>query len=198
LPDGLRRRTQSERNDHEGAPVVRVVSVFLIVLAVGLGLGAQLTYSAVETAYRDAVAARLRMIAVQIAGTIQTSQSFGIAVEAQDTVPALIEREAANVPDLAAIEIVAPDGSRLFSTRPDAPAAGEAVVVPAVNDLGQTIASVRIARDAAGETARLQALRRGLMARALPIALVALATAGAALALVARRPQPAPASAELP
>jgi hypothetical protein len=176
--------------------VVRVVLVFLIVLAAGLGLGAQLTYSAVETAYRDAVAARLRMIAVQIAGTIQTSQSLGIAVEAQDTLPALIAREAANVPDLAAIEIVAPDGARLFSTRPGPSPAGEAVVVPAVNDLGQTVASVRVARDAAGETARLQALRRGLMARALPIALVALAAAGAALALVvARRPRPAP---ELP
>jgi hypothetical protein len=184
--------------------VARVVTVFLLVLAAGLGLGAQLTYSAVETAYRDAVAARLRMIAVQIAGTIQTSQSLGIAIEAQDTLPALIVAEAAGVPDLAAIEIVGPAGDPLFSSR-GTPAAGDAadlpavvmpaVVVPAVNDLGQSIGAVRMIRDEAGETARLQALRRGLMARALPIALAALAAAGVALALVvARRPDPAAAA----
>jgi hypothetical protein len=166
--------------------VVRILVVFLAVLAAGLGLGAQLTYSAAETAYRDAVAGRLRMIASQVAATIQASQSLGIALEAQNTLPALIEREAAGVPDLAAIEILAPNGEVLFASAPGA-GAGEAVVVPVLDDLGQQTGAVRMRRDAAGETARLAALRRGLMARALPIGVGVLAVAGLVLAAVARR-----------
>lgn len=165
--------------------MVRVLVVFLAVLATGLALGTQLTYSAVETAYRDAVAARLRMIAAQVATTIQTTQSLGIALEAQDTLPALIEREAAGVPDLAAIEIADPAGTVHFASTP-ATGADAAVIVPVLDDLGQQIGAVRMLRNTAGEAAGLTALHGGLMARALPIGLGVFAAAGLVLAAAAR------------
>jgi len=178
---------RSSWDEPNGGVVVRVLVVFLAVLAAGLALGTQLTYSAAETAYRDAVAARLRMIAVHVATTIQTTQSLGIALEAQDTLPALIGREAAGVPDLAGIEIVDPVGAVVFTTMPAA-VAGEAVTVPVVDDLGQEIGAVRMLRDVTNEDARLATLGRGLMSRALPIGLGILAIAGLALAALARRP----------
>ena len=178
--------------------MVRVLVVFVAVLAGGLALGTQLTYSAAETAYRDAVAARLRMIALQVAATIQTSQSLGIALDAQDTLPALIAREAAGVPDLAAIEIVDPAGTVLHATASVA-GGGDAIVVPVVDDLGQQTGIVRMVRDGSGERARLDAMRSGLMARALPIGIGILAVAGLAFAAVSRRPPariPAPGAGE--
>lgn len=169
--------------------MVRVLVVFLAVLAAGLALGTQLTYSAVETAYRDAVAARLRMIAVQVAATIQTTQSLGIALEAQDTLPALIRREAAGVPDLAAIEIADASGTVHFASTP-ASGAGEGVTVPVLDDLGQQIGTVRMLRDVAGATAGLTALKGGLMARALPIGVGMFAAAGLVLAAATRQRKP--------
>jgi len=166
--------------------VVRVLVVFLAVLAAGLSPATQLTSSAAETAYRDAVAARLRMIALHVAATIQTSQSLGIALEAQDTLPALIGREAAGVPDLAGIEVVDSADTVLFTAMP-ATVTGEAVTVPLVDDLGQEIGAVRMLRDVTNENVRLATLRGGLMSRALPIGIGILVIAGLALAALARR-----------
>lgn len=164
----------------------RVLLVCLGVLAAGLALGTQLTYSAAETAYRDAVAARLRMIAVQVAGTIETSRSLGIALEAQATLPALIAREAEGVPDLAAIEILDPSGAVAFGT-PRSDGAGDAVVVPVLDDLGQPTATVGMLRDMPAMALRLDGLRRGLMGRALPIGAATLVITGLGLAFAARR-----------
>ena len=47
------------------------------------------------------------MIALQIAATIQDGQSLGVALDAQDSLAALIEREAVGVPDLAAVGRIA-------------------------------------------------------------------------------------------
>lgn len=173
--------------------VLRVSAVFLLVLAACLVLGTQLTYSAAETAYRDSIAGRLRMIALQISATIQESQSLGIALDAQDSLPALIGREAVGVPDLAAIEIVDSTGAVVFSSAA-APGAGEPVVVAVFDDLGQQIGAVRMVRDFTGETARLGALRRDLLARALPIALVVLAVAAVFLVVMTRGRQAAAAA----
>jgi hypothetical protein len=170
--------------------LARVLAVFLAVLAAGLVLGAQLTYSAAETAYRDSIVGRLRMIASQVAATIQESQSLGIALEAQNSLPALIGREAGGVPDLARIEILDPTGTVLFASAPDR--SGEAaVIVPVFDDLGQQAGAVRIVRDLAGETSKLDALRRDLLARSLPIALTTIAAAGFVLAAASRRMTPA-------
>jgi hypothetical protein len=170
-----------------GSTALRLVLPFLLIVGAALALGAQLTYAAIETAYRDAVAARLRMIAEQIAATVQAGQSLGIAVEAQDTLAGLLAREAEGVPDLAGIAVLGPDGAPLFASAPGAPVPGPGdVVVPAHNDLGQTIATVRMLRADEGVEARLAELRRGLAGAALPRGLAALAGAAAALVLVLR------------
>jgi hypothetical protein len=183
----MRRDEAGLEAPRRAARALRVESPFLLIVAAGLALGVQLTYAAVETAYRDAVTARLRMIGEQIASTVQTGQSLGIAVEAQATLAGLLAREAEGVPDLAGIAVLAPDGAVLFASAAalPPPRSGDAVL-PVHNDLGQTVAIVHVQREGAGVEARLAELWRRLTAAALPRCLAALVAAALGLALVLR------------
>jgi predicted MFS family arabinose efflux permease len=126
------------------------------------------------------------MIALGLTETIQTTQSLGIAIEAQDTLPALLRRDAEGVPDLAAITVVDASGSILFAT-PLLEEAKESVVVPVLDDLGQRAGAVRMLRHVAGEDARLESLRSSLMTRATAIGFGIIVIAGLALTAVGRR-----------
>lgn len=157
----------------------RILATVCIIVALCLGLGAYMSYAAARTTYLDGIAARMRMLAGQVAAAMESSQSMGIAVTEQTAVHGLLTRESKGVPLLLGFFVRLPDRSVLFRSEDLSESEGQLVIsVPVMNDLGEITARV----EAVYATGPIGAALSGL---AWTIGLAALAVALCATALSA-------------
>ena len=135
--------------------------------------GTYLVQATLRTAQDETFQARFALLAQRAAGAAENAQALGIALSAGSPVAALLEREAALEPALLSFDIVGAQGQTLLQTRGraadgPAPAASAWTQAPIRNDLGQSVAQVRLHYDEAVlDTARIQ-LQRSLWQAMLP------------------------------
>lgn len=168
----------------------RILPFFLLIIVFSLGLGAYMSYEAVRSAFLGTLSDRMHTVGDQIATTIRSSQSFGIALEEQTTLPALLQREAVGVRYLQRIDVVTANGEVLYSSQPKQVGRtpeGDArwnVETDLSNDLGETVGRVVVRMDAAAARATIRQLAGDLALRSLPVVLAALLLAGLGLLLI--------------
>ncbi|WP_026986911.1 hypothetical protein [Fodinicurvata fenggangensis] len=170
----------------------RILPFFMLIIAFSLGLGAYMSYEAVRSSFLGTLSQRMQTVGDQIATAIRSSQSFGIELEEQTTLPALLQREAVAVRYLKRIDVVTAHGEVLYSSQPEQVGRspeGDArwtVETGLSNDLGETIGSVVVRMDALAAQATIRQLAGDLALRSLPIVLAALLLAGLGLLLILR------------
>ncbi|MGM0561716.1 MAG: hypothetical protein ACQETX_11685 [Pseudomonadota bacterium] len=172
--------------------ILRILPFFMLIIAFSLGLGAYMSYEAVRSSFLGTLSQRMQTVGDQIATAIRSSQSFGIELEEQKTLPALLQREAVAVRYLQRIDVVTANGEVLYSSQPEQVGRspeGDAhwtVETGLSNDLGETIGKVVVRMDATAAQATIRQLAEGLVLRSLPIVLAALLLSGLGLLLILR------------
>ncbi|WP_414474008.1 hypothetical protein [Microvirga sp. M2] len=165
----------------------RILATVCIIVALCLGLGAYMSYAAARTTYLDGIAARMRMLAGQVAAAMESSQSMGIAVTEQTAVPGLLTRESKGVPLLLGFVVRLPDRSVLFRSDDMSEGEGQFVVfVPVTNDLGEVTARVEAVYDSGPIGAALSELAWTIGLAALAVALCATALAAMGVLVLLR------------
>lgn len=140
-----------------------LIGVFALIAAACVAFGAYFSSVTLVNAYRSAVEARFAVTAARVATVVERAAALGIALPAQTTLPALLEREARIEPALLSIDLVDERGSVVFSSVPSRVGAvaekapPHAVQKPALNDFDAPIGRVVMRYDpqvlAAGEAA---------------------------------------------
>lgn len=170
--------------------IQRILPFFLLIVVFSLGLGAYMSYEAVRSSFLGTLSDRMETVGEQIATTIRSSQSFGISLEEQTTLPALLQREALGVRYLHRIDVVAASGEVLYSSRPErvgqSPEDDERwdVETGLSNDLGEAIGKVVVRMDAPAARSTIRQLAHDLVLSSLPIVLAALVLAALGLLLI--------------
>ncbi|MFC4352467.1 hypothetical protein ACFOW6_13030 [Fodinicurvata halophila] len=161
----------------------RILPFFLLIVALSLALGVYMSYEAVRSSFLGTLSERMETVAEQIATSIRSSQSFGIALEEQETLPALLRREGVGVRYLQQIDVLGAGGEVLYSSREarvgDAAEPDErwSVTSELSNDLGETIGSVVVWMDREAAQSTIRALALDLLLHSLPFILGALVLA---------------------
>lgn len=93
-----------------------LIGVFALIAAACVAFGAYFSSVTLVNAYRSAVEARFAVTASRLAAVVERASSLGIALPAQATLPALLEREARIEPALQSIDLVDERGVVVFSS----------------------------------------------------------------------------------
>ena len=123
------------------------MAVLACVAAGCIAASAYLTFATLRSAQQEAFDARFALAAQRAATAAERALALGVALTDQPPLQALLEREATLEPAIVAFGIASASGQRLLGhTRPpDGTRATTLLERPVRNDLGQTLARVRIA-----------------------------------------------------
>ncbi|MBJ3776343.1 cache domain-containing protein [Acuticoccus mangrovi] len=92
--------------------------VLFPLLAASLALGAYLNYASVRNSYIEMVGTRMQTVARRVASDAQVALSMGMPLAGQNALERLLTREAAADPMIRSVDVVAADGTVLFSSDP--------------------------------------------------------------------------------
>lgn len=158
----------------------RTLPLFAVIVGVAMALGAYMNYAGVRSAYLDQIQSRLQMVLDDVGVSAESAVSVGIPPAEQITLPPLLARLAAADPLIVSLDVVAPDGTVLFSsdsgragaTTGDTPGV-TALDRPVRNDFGARVASVILRYDRSTVEARTDSFGAAVLADALPAGLLA-------------------------
>lgn len=168
----------------------RILPFFLLIVTFSLVLGVYMSYEAVRSSFLGTLSERMETVAEQIATSIRSSQSFGIALEEQGTLPALLQREAVGVRYLQQIDVLGAGGEVLYSSRESrlgrelVPDERWSVTTELSNDLGETVGRVVVRMDREAARTTIRSLALDLLLRSLPFVLGALVLAALGLLFI--------------
>lgn len=161
-----------------------LIAVFALIAAACVAFGAYFSYVTLLNAHRGVIEARFGIAAERVAEVAEQAASLGIALPAQVTLPALLEREAGVEPGIRSMDLADERGVILFSSEPARVGAaeetngGRGLTRPVRNDLNEVIGRVVVRYDPHVLAAGAAALGDDLRAIAWP------ALAGAAAATI--------------
>lgn len=161
-----------------------LIAVFALIAAACVAFGAYFSYVTLLNAHRGVIEARFGIAAERVAAVAEQAASLGIALPAQVTLPALLEREAGVEPGIRSMDLADERGVILFSSDParvgtaEEKAGARGLARPVRNDLNEEIGRVVVRYDPHVLAAGAAALGEDLRTIAWP------ALAGAAAATI--------------
>jgi hypothetical protein len=175
---------------------LRTLPLFAVIVGFAMALGAYMTFSGVRGAYLSLLQSRMQMVAEDLNNDIQAAILVGIRLPEQATLPAVLARRAGSDPLILSIDVLAPNGTILFSSL--AERAGRTAIsdddttiqafsLAIVNDLGEPVGQIRVRYNRAETSRRIAGLARGIVAGAVPISLLAILAGSIATFLVLTR-----------
>lgn len=130
-----------------------LIAVFALIAAACVAFGAYFSYVTLLNAHRGVIEARFGIAAERVAEVAEQAASLGIALPAQVTLPALLDREAGVEPGIRSMDIADERGVILFSSDPARVGAaeeadgGRGLTRPVRNDLNEGIGRVVVRYD---------------------------------------------------
>ncbi len=169
-----------------------LIGLFAMIAAACVAFGAYFSYATLLNANRAAVEARFAITAQRVAATAELASSLGIALQAQQTLGDLLQREARIDAVVTTIDVTDEHDLVLFSSNPqrigntDPGRAPATVARPIENDIGKRIGKVVVHYNPAVLAQGAEALAEDLRGIAVPtLAAAALATVAVGLLLAA-------------
>ncbi|MGF7158911.1 hypothetical protein FHS85_000521 [Rhodoligotrophos appendicifer] len=174
----------------------RTLPLFAVIVGFAIALGAYMNFSGVRGAYLELIRSRMEVVAKELDRDVDSAVSLGIPLSEQITLPALLARQASADPLILSIDVASPEGKTLFSSKPDRDGATEpsdhdpeAHVLShrILNDFGASVGTVVIRYSRAETSAKISALGKEIIGRAVPAGVLAVLAGCLAAFLVLTR-----------